>query len=209
MENLEHYYDEELPENENQYILENSSDIAELERAAITEKDYAPYNRLLDWQQQVLSLHTTPESFSRFVDRNYIGLSLAKRFLRKNGMPLDEIAKFHFNEEVTPEQIGYLMYEVATDSSLTRKTTDLYNDIKNKISRLKKEQKAITVKSKIDIQMVFYSEKSVVLIGDTFKVKEKIKQMGGKFNKYLSCGAGWVFPAKKKQELLQFINENC
>lgn len=52
-----------------------------------------------------------------------------------------------------------------------------------------------------DLRMVDYSEKAVVVVGDTKAVKDLLKSMGGRFNARLSCGAGWVFSKKKTDEL--------
>lgn len=43
------------------------------------------------------------------------------------------------------------------------------------------------------VQIIAYSEKAIAVIGDTYPLKDKLKAMGGKFNKFLSCGAGWIF----------------
>lgn len=51
------------------------------------------------------------------------------------------------------------------------------------------------------IQMVQYSEKAIVITGDTFPIKDTLKSLGGKFNKFLSCGAGWIFPTSKAEEI--------
>lgn len=51
------------------------------------------------------------------------------------------------------------------------------------------------------IKIVDYSEKAIAVIGDTFPVKDKLKALGGKFNKFLTCGAGWIFPKTKLEEV--------
>ena len=43
--------------------------------------------------------------------------------------------------------------------------------------------------------------KGVAVVGDTKPVKEQLKAMGGRFNFRLTCGAGWVFPISKLEEL--------
>lgn len=43
------------------------------------------------------------------------------------------------------------------------------------------------------VQIISYSEKAIAVIGDTYPIKDKLKELGGKFNKFLSCGAGWIF----------------
>ena len=45
-----------------------------------------------------------------------------------------------------------------------------------------------------------YSERSVVVFGeDTKKYKDKLKELGGKYNSNLSIGPGWIFSIKKKR----------
>jgi hypothetical protein len=65
------------------------------------------------------------------------------------------------------------------------------------------------------IRIVPYSDLSIVLIGETFSIKDKIKALGGTFNKSLSIEnnkiPGWVFPKTKEtevEELVKNINNN-
>lgn len=43
------------------------------------------------------------------------------------------------------------------------------------------------------IQIIEYSERAIAVIGDTKPIKDKLKELGGKFNFRLTCGAGWIF----------------
>lgn len=52
-----------------------------------------------------------------------------------------------------------------------------------------------------DLQLVEYSEKAVAIIGNTRKYAERLKDLGGRFNGKLKCGAGWIFSKKKEVEL--------
>lgn len=56
------------------------------------------------------------------------------------------------------------------------------------------------------LQIIDYSAKAFAVIGDTKQVKDELKNMGGRFNKFLSCGVGWVFPIKARQAVETFIN---
>lgn len=63
---------------------------------------------------------------------------------------------------------------------------------------------AINTNSEIvqtDIQLIDYSDKCIVITGNTKPIKESLKDLGGKFNAHLKCGAGWVFPKKKENEI--------
>jgi hypothetical protein len=57
-----------------------------------------------------------------------------------------------------------------------------------------------------EVSVIEYSEKAIAVIGDTYPIKEKLKEAGGKFNKFLSCGAGWIFPKTKLTELQTLLN---
>lgn len=60
-----------------------------------------------------------------------------------------------------------------------------------------------------EIQIIDYSEKAIAVIGDTRPIKDQLKQLGGKFNFRLSCGAGWIFPKSKLSEIEElFSNED-
>lgn len=51
------------------------------------------------------------------------------------------------------------------------------------------------------IQVIEYSEKAIAVIGDTRSIKDKLKELGGRFNFRLTCGPGWIFPKSKLTEL--------
>lgn len=55
------------------------------------------------------------------------------------------------------------------------------------------------------IQVIDYSGKSIAIIGDTRDIKDKLKQLGGKFNPRLSCGAGWIFSKRRQEDLKQLL----
>lgn len=60
-----------------------------------------------------------------------------------------------------------------------------------------------------DFTIADYSEKSIVVFGDTKAIKEQLAELGGRFNKYLTQNGqkctGWVFPKSKKPELQQLL----
>lgn len=59
---------------------------------------------------------------------------------------------------------------------------------------------------KLNIQLVEYSDRSFAVVGDTKEIKDKLKELSGHFNKFLSCGAGWIFSNKKRNDVEMFIN---
>jgi len=60
------------------------------------------------------------------------------------------------------------------------------------------------------VSVIDYSDKAIAVVGDTIYIKNQLKDMGGRYNKFLSCGAGWIFPKKHtdtvKQELSKVIH---
>ena len=56
-----------------------------------------------------------------------------------------------------------------------------------------------------EIEIIDYSERSIAVIGDTKPIKEELKSIGGRFNFRLTCGAGWVFPKSKIDEVVALL----
>lgn len=56
-----------------------------------------------------------------------------------------------------------------------------------------------------DINITDYSDRSVVVRGDTRKYKEDLKKLGGKYNGRLADGPGWIFPKSGEKELKKFV----
>ena len=59
------------------------------------------------------------------------------------------------------------------------------------------------------INVVDYSEKAIAIIGDTKPVKDILKALGGKFNFRLSCGAGWIFPKSKQEQIVEALKKEA
>lgn len=60
-----------------------------------------------------------------------------------------------------------------------------------------------SINEDLNIQLVDYSAKAVAIIGETKPLKDKLKSLDGRFNYRLKCGAGWIFPKSKTEELKQ------
>jgi hypothetical protein len=58
--------------------------------------------------------------------------------------------------------------------------------------------KSITIKD--------YSAYSFVVFGDTKIHKDKLKELGGKYNGKLSVGPGWVFSLDKKDKIQEWYD---
>jgi hypothetical protein len=56
------------------------------------------------------------------------------------------------------------------------------------------------------MKIIDYSAKAIAVVGDTKPIKNELKKLGGKFNPRLSCGAGWIFSAKKREEVEKLLS---
>ena len=65
--------------------------------------------------------------------------------------------------------------------------------------------KTETIEAK-GVQIIDYSEKAIAIVGETRAIKETLKALGGRFNRHLSCGAGWIFSKTKETTLKKALN---
>ena len=56
-----------------------------------------------------------------------------------------------------------------------------------------------------DLSCTDYSDKAIVVRGDTKDHKEELKTLGGKYNANLRDGAGWIFSKKNEDKVLSYI----
>ena len=75
-----------------------------------------------------------------------------------------------------------------------------FDDIKQ---ALQEESAGVPAYSIID-----YSDKAIAVTGDTRQISGELKRIGGRFNPRLTCGPGWIFPAKKRAELEALLAGN-
>lgn len=55
------------------------------------------------------------------------------------------------------------------------------------------------------LKIVNYSEKSFAVIGETKPFKDQMKELGGAWNRGLTCGAGWIFSNKARERVEKFL----
>ena len=59
----------------------------------------------------------------------------------------------------------------------------------------------------MSINIKDYSAYSFVVFGDTKIHKDKLKELGGKYNGKLSVGPGWIFSLDKKDKIQEWYDE--
>lgn len=75
----------------------------------------------------------------------------------------------------------------------------------NQTEQTKNIKQPEPVKKDAKITIIDYSDKALAVIGNTYEYKKELSELGGRFNKFLSCGAGWIFPKSKKEQILKLI----
>ena len=84
---------------------------------------------------------------------------------------------------------------------------DLAHVIARNMDLTPKEPASVKVKINADDITIVegYSAKAFAVVGNTRPIKDELKRLGGRFNGRLTCGAGWVFPNTKLQEVREAI----
>ena len=88
----------------------------------------------------------------------------------------------------------------------------VYNSCGSWIAATPKETKEVKEVSKPEIKQgsvnIIEYGKGIAVIGETYPIKDKLKAIGGRFNKFLTCGAGWVFSKDKFEEIKTMLLED-
>lgn len=117
-------------------VVSESTSPNELARAYNMEMELIPEQKLGLWQKALSEMangNISTESFYRHGDRNKINRTLAKRFLRKNGKPLDTFIIEDLAEAMnapegyempTPSEVAEFMIDMTSGRVSTRKTSD-------------------------------------------------------------------------------------
>jgi hypothetical protein len=110
---------------------------------------------------------------------------------------------------------GYSYEDAINAVDVDRYDYEAYNDKSYSSFKLNKDEVEVVAPMAIitplktaGINLVDYSSTCIVVCGDTKPLKDMLKDLGGKFNFRLTCGAGWIFPNSKKVELQKLLNIN-
>jgi hypothetical protein len=58
------------------------------------------------------------------------------------------------------------------------------------------------------MQIIEYNERSFAVIGEETKnIITELKELGGGYNRYLKCGAGWIFSNKRRDDVEKLITQ--
>lgn len=78
-----------------------------------------------------------------------------------------------------------------------------FNDVITAYKESLQEDEEINAPS---FSVIEYSEKAIAITGDTKQFCAQFKKIGGKYNTRLTCGPGWIFSKKKREEVESILN---
>ena len=150
----------------------------------------------------------------------FVKLQVKGRVMVKNHiiyMPFDAPKKTKYIpllfEYTEPEPFNYSIegngYQYqCTHEQLFRLHRAIFNLLPNSINT--KKSIKMETKQNNGLRLVKYSDKAYAVFGRTKPVKDQLKAIGGKFNPFLKENGekspGWIFSAKKLEQLTEFIN---
>lgn len=83
---------------------------------------------------------------------------------------------------------------------------DYSPEIKEGTTPAKKNEPAVKTISVQGLKLIDYSEKAFAIIGETKPIKETLSDLGGSYNRRLSCGPGWIFSKSRIDTVKQTLN---
>lgn len=110
---------------------------------------------------------------------------------------MNDIYEYHDNDEIILD--GYILKEY-------KYVFARWQEGPGKPKPKQSSEPKTEQQSSNSIQVIEYSEKAIAVIGDTKPIKDDLKSLGGRFNPRLSCGAGWIFPKTKKDDITNYLN---
>lgn len=152
--------------------------------------------------QTVKELHETNQKcmdiFTVWTIANY----MYRVYSKFNFLTNDEaqISRVWFEENQNINRDLVMHYELNGQIYTTDQT-----EIKEELQTVQREATIILN----DVKMIDYSEKAVAVVGNTYEIKDELKALGGKFNRFLTVdGAkvpGWIFSKGKADEVADIL----
>jgi len=94
---------------------------------------------------------------------------------------------------------------IKTDETCGLNEASTFYQIDFDLTEVKESIKPTQAETKQGSVNVVVYGKGLAVIGETYAIKDKLKAIGGRFNKFLTCGAGWVFTSDKLEEIKQML----
>ena len=149
-------------------------------------RDYDNYSELCEVMRAIHEDESDPEPMIQDCDDFPEGFSVVSGSLSEE--EYNDILKACKEEEEEEEESTRTEEEETPSTESTEEETP---------GNEEEPQTAVTVCK--------YSEKAIVVIGNTRPFADVLRANGGRFNARLSCGAGWIFQATKKDIIVEAL----
>lgn len=133
----------------------------------------------------------------------------------KRAKELQSLYLEHLNQTTAERQAALKKYKAEVKKK-NPQYSSCYNLLQETFNRIYILELLLTKPTKMEaksnngLRLVKYSEKAYALFGETKPLKDKLKDIGGKFNPYLKENGekspGWIFSAKKLDQLKELVN---
>ena len=150
-------------------------------------KDYDNYSELCEVMRAIHEDEIDPEPMIQDYEDFPEGFSVVSGSLSEE--EYNDIMKACKEEEEEEESAGAEEEEEETPS--TESTEE--------------ETSGAEEESQTAVTVCKYSEKAIAVIGDTRPFADVLRANGGRFNARLSCGAGWIFQATKRDTIIEAL----
>lgn len=129
-----------------EWTAENSTDLNEVVTAYNEAKELASHDiKLQPWEQALLGRKVSTDSFVRFSDKNHITGQLAKAWLRKDGVGIDQIQKEFEMEGLNVSEQDIVDFMLRHPSNYVRTTSDTQNSLGRRFSEIATKQAGMPI----------------------------------------------------------------
>ena len=154
-------------------------------------KDYDNYSELCEVMRAIHEDESDPEPMIQDCDDFPEGFSVVSGSLSEE--EYNDILKACKEEEEEEESAGAEEEEEETPSTRAEEGST------------EEETPGAEEESQTAVTVCKYSEKAIAVIGNTRPFADVLRANGGRFNARLSCGAGWIFQATKRDCIIEAL----
>ena len=155
-------------------------------------KDYDNYSELCEVMRAIHEDESDPEPMIQDCEDFPEGFSVVSGSLSEE--EYNDILQACKEEEEEEESKG--AEEESTESTRAEEEST---------ERTEEETRGNEEESQTAVTVCKYSEKAVAVIGNTRPFADVLRANGGRFNARLSCGAGWIFQATKRDTIIEAL----
>ena len=157
-------------------------------------RDYDNYSELCEVMRAIHEDESDPEPMIQDCEDFPEGFSVVSGSLSEE--EYNDIIKACKEEEEEEESAGAEEEEEETPSTRAEEGSTPSTE---------EETPGAEEESQTAVTVCKYSEKAIAVIGNTRPFADVLRANGGRFNARLSCGAGWIFQATKRDTIIEAL----